>query len=635
MMLRATVVDVDPRDPTRVWVTIPQKYGTKPVRVFTRVQVTKGDHVYVTNTSVTRVPQWVVFDRQTEIGLWGDPYPHTHPLGQVVGLVDALGVKADKTALGAKADKVHGHTISSIDGLTNELDKRPAVFTPEAYGAIGDGKTNDSAAFTAVFKAANGAPIHLRGGATYHIGTPLSITGTNVDLRAPIDNPATLHQSTNATALLSISGRENVLSRPLDGSIGTHSTQWSVTDTTGIKPGMLMTVTSSKLWYHDHRDTARKSELHYVQAVKAGKVITRDPAFDTYVTSAETTTLTFHEPIGVSVTGVRFVSDLPAPSETRLNGVGLRVAYAYQPLIDHVSTHECAAVGISIIACYAPLVKSPTTIGSCDYWTGYGIQTSGTTYARILDSYASGCRRGVDVSGGVTPSRRTRIVGGTAVAAGKNARGASYGFDPDTKWAGVAQAYGFGSHGPADDTTYEGCTTVGMHHHYTLRGRNEKVVNGTMVGRGYRGAIVASYGSQLMVSGCNYTTGFEGANGQSSENPESTSTDTTYYGDGFVLFGATYEGNGGSVVIKNNSAVVKRRFVAFEDASVAGRRVTVQGNDIIYREPTGETPAFVVCETGTADSTGWVVAGNVQRRYWGTLATFPASSGVTPALSSI
>lgn len=90
MMLRATVADVDPRDPTRVWVTIPQKYGAKPVRVFTRVQVTKGDHVYVTNTSVTRVPQWVVFDHQTEIGRWGNPYPHTHPMGQVEGLVDRL-----------------------------------------------------------------------------------------------------------------------------------------------------------------------------------------------------------------------------------------------------------------------------------------------------------------------------------------------------------------------------------------------------------------------------------------------------------------------------------------------------------------------------------------------------------------
>lgn len=116
MMLRATVTDTDPRDPTRVWVTIPQKYGTKPLRVFTRVQVTKGDHVYVTNTSVTRVPQWVVFDQQTEVGAWGNPYPHTHPIGQVDGLVDALGKKIDKTALDTKADKATTPTTADVTG---------------------------------------------------------------------------------------------------------------------------------------------------------------------------------------------------------------------------------------------------------------------------------------------------------------------------------------------------------------------------------------------------------------------------------------------------------------------------------------------------------------------------------------
>lgn len=116
MMLRATVVDVDPRDPTRVWVTIPQKYGTKPVRVFTRVEVTKGDHVYVANTSVTRVPQWVVFGQQTEIGRWGNPYPHTHPIGQVDGLVDALGKKIDRAELNTKADKATTPTTADVTG---------------------------------------------------------------------------------------------------------------------------------------------------------------------------------------------------------------------------------------------------------------------------------------------------------------------------------------------------------------------------------------------------------------------------------------------------------------------------------------------------------------------------------------
>lgn len=125
MMLRATVVDVDPRDPTRVWVTIPQKYGAKPLRVFTRVEVTKGDHVYVANTSVTRIPQWVVFDQQTEIGRWGNPYPHTHPIGQVDGLVDALGKKIDRTELDKKADK------TALDG---KADKATTPTTADVTG---------------------------------------------------------------------------------------------------------------------------------------------------------------------------------------------------------------------------------------------------------------------------------------------------------------------------------------------------------------------------------------------------------------------------------------------------------------------------------------------------------------------
>ena len=134
MMLRATVVDVDPRDPTRVWVTIPQKYGAKPVRVFTRVQVTKGDHVYVANTSVTRVPQWVVFDQQTEIGRWGNAYPHTHPMGQVDGLVDALGKKIDRTELNTKADKATTPTTADVTGQWVSLrSSLGAGWVPSAY----------------------------------------------------------------------------------------------------------------------------------------------------------------------------------------------------------------------------------------------------------------------------------------------------------------------------------------------------------------------------------------------------------------------------------------------------------------------------------------------------------------------
>lgn len=88
MMLRGEVLDVG--QDNVVYVKIPQKYGQDSVKAVTRISVSKGDLVYVTDTSVSRVPQWVVFDQMNAVGSWGTPYPHTHPLGQVEGLVEKI-----------------------------------------------------------------------------------------------------------------------------------------------------------------------------------------------------------------------------------------------------------------------------------------------------------------------------------------------------------------------------------------------------------------------------------------------------------------------------------------------------------------------------------------------------------------
>lgn len=96
MMLRGEVLDVG--QDNVVYVKIPQKYGNDSVKAVTRISVSKGDLVYVTDTSVSRVPQWVVFDQMNAVGSWGTPYPHTHPLGQVEGLVPRLGAIETKLA---------------------------------------------------------------------------------------------------------------------------------------------------------------------------------------------------------------------------------------------------------------------------------------------------------------------------------------------------------------------------------------------------------------------------------------------------------------------------------------------------------------------------------------------------------
>lgn len=90
-MLRGTVRKVHALGD--VSVTIDGKYGAKSlIRMKSRVPVDVGERVFVEDVSPLpdRAHDWVLFGKLTEIGEWATPAPHTHPIGQVTGLVDWL-----------------------------------------------------------------------------------------------------------------------------------------------------------------------------------------------------------------------------------------------------------------------------------------------------------------------------------------------------------------------------------------------------------------------------------------------------------------------------------------------------------------------------------------------------------------
>lgn len=90
-MLRGTVRKVHALGD--VSVTLDGKYGVKSlIRMKSRVPVDVGERVFVEDVSPLpdRAHDWVLFGRLTEIGQWATPAPHTHPVGQVTGLVDWL-----------------------------------------------------------------------------------------------------------------------------------------------------------------------------------------------------------------------------------------------------------------------------------------------------------------------------------------------------------------------------------------------------------------------------------------------------------------------------------------------------------------------------------------------------------------
>jgi hypothetical protein len=55
------------------------------------VEVSPGDRVIVADLAAeAHVSDWWIVGFESEVGRWGSPYPHEHPVGQVVGLVDQL-----------------------------------------------------------------------------------------------------------------------------------------------------------------------------------------------------------------------------------------------------------------------------------------------------------------------------------------------------------------------------------------------------------------------------------------------------------------------------------------------------------------------------------------------------------------
>lgn len=98
MMHRATVVSVPAIG--RADIVIPKLYRDSVLRdVQSAVEVSEGDRVIVADLAErAHVNDWYVVGFESQVGRWGAPYPHEHPLGQVLGLSDALASKAPVTS---------------------------------------------------------------------------------------------------------------------------------------------------------------------------------------------------------------------------------------------------------------------------------------------------------------------------------------------------------------------------------------------------------------------------------------------------------------------------------------------------------------------------------------------------------
>lgn len=479
--------------------------------------------------------------------------------------------------------------------------------TVEGWGAGPDLSWNSAPAITEALTSSGGNPVVLRSGATYRVSSPIDLEGVDVSICTSGAEPATLFYDGWDWTPLKFSGTPDVVTTTLAESVGVHSTHWKPATTEGITKGMLMSVESSELWWHDPRDTARRSELHRVVAIRDGRVVTEAPAFEGYNIESEQVTLRFHRPVDVRLSNVTIKMSRPPASDTAPERIALRVEWANEPKLDSVRTVDGLGAGISLRHSYRGKITDAVTLGSAGYFTGYGVQIYGCTFTSVVRPYAAGCRRGVDVSGETIVSRCTRVSGGVNVGGGVDSRGTNYGFTPTGQWSTSPQ-YGYGTHGPADDTVWEACTTVAMHHHYVVRGRNERIMRPIMRGRAFKGAIVLTSGHNVTVSGAQLTTGWSGA--QDPTNHQSAlKSHSPYLPDALVHVLAGYEGVDGRLIVEGSDAEVKNALVNFADATAVVQDVTVRDN--LVRRVGTATGLALLSNAGAAVSVPqWVVKDN-------------------------
>lgn len=505
-------------------------------------------------------------------------------------------------------------TIATIGGVdyVYELQYDGAV-NVKWFGAKGDGVTDDFSAINTALSVANGNRIIFDSGKKYLIGSPITFNG-DVSLSTDGAGKAIIFHNGQSFTPLTISGTLSHTTT-LTQSQQINNRDWVVANAGLVEKGMLMEVISSASWYHDPRPDstdARKSELHRVSSVSGNTISTEDIANDGYILPDETVTIKFYTPVSVSIENMAIHCVLPFPAESTPAVTGIRISYANEPLLMDIDVENAAAVGIGFTGCYRPVCLRGHTHSSNDYGTGYGVQLYGSSHAIIRDRTFWQCRRGVDVSGAQVVSRHTLIESCTNLGGGINSKGEIYGWN-DGGLLGAPQ-FGFGSHGPADNTIYRENRVAQMHTPFNIRGRNEIIEDNYIIGRTRYGVISCAYGENIWIKNNKVYSGW--SNLKAGIVVEGGGNINTRRADWFIRFLSSYQG--GNIVIENNDVQVQDRFVSFDSDSVQ-QSISISRNKVRYATQLSEDPVFFAYNEGTAQSiSSWQILNNDYARESGT-----------------
>lgn len=514
-------------------------------------------------------------------------------------------------------------TYATLDANGNQpVRKGELVVNAHDHGAVGDGLTDDSAALrqTVALASASGATVLLEPGRTYLVKSALVFTDIDVRISSWGAEPAIIQAPGQGFDILTIDATLGTVTKRLAASMTLNTNGWALNDTVGVTAGMLVAVKSSKSWYYDPRPEstdARKSELHRVVAVDGRTVWTEDASNDGYDITTETVELIFVRPIHVQLQNITVKGVLPAYSAKTPAKSGISIRGAYEPTLTDVNVEQAAYLGISLKWCYQGKVLGGHTHSANAILTGYGVSTDGCAHTSVIGRTFWECRRGVDFSGGNVISRHNLVENCVQMGGGRQSDGQYYGWGPRNQ-VGI-QNYGFGSHGPADNSTYRNNRTSNCHIPYNLRGSNEVVEGAYHVGRTRGGFINLISGAGLVARNIRVLAPSCGG-AKNAVVYDGGSNINSRRADCFLQIEAGYQSAGARIFIENIDAEVQDRFISMKSGAVPQSYFHVGSVRVMFATASGTAEATVLHHEGalTAGNVRWAIGPIDYRRDGGT-----------------
>ena len=406
-------------------------------------------------------------------------------------LLSAINSKQDAPASGASAGKVLG-LDSNLDPVWLTQSGGSATLnyvTPEDYGAVGDGTTDDSQAVQDAIDA--GYAVYFASNKTYYLASTVTIDhdchlfgGEGATIKTATPNSGTINGAFKCSGTLK---KTTTLTSNYkkDGSTNNGNDRFKLTDMTDISIGDIMVITAEDQYYSYARS------YYYLGGALLIADVTDDYLFacDSLpydITNSNDVSVKIYDAPEVIIENLHFVSDL--------NSTG---TYVYPLLLEHCKNsvvRNCDVSetdnGIRLTECVNTLLDI-ITISKMPEW-GSGSQpdhyalaiysSTNTSVSKLMGNTANSM---IDMSGTI-PNLNTRIMQCNLFATNRHS--------------------GFGMHENAYNTVLEDCVIGGMTGYGTMYVNRCRFVRSyrnpsNVAGIIYRGGHNQEW-SSLSVSNC-------------------------------------------------------------------------------------------------------------------------------------